>query len=173
MLCFIICKTLCCSERKRNQTSESINILHMYNGNVKLSFCPDNASRAAVRLTTTTYLHVWKTTMCKIEKKLKSKERTEKASANPNNRNIQAQATTEIVNAALPSSVLKVVLDHRVLPTRLPTIEAFAPRSRRSPRRRAKEQTYQGISNPSSQNPRELQELRVAGDHVNSKALRI
>lgn len=51
--------------------------------------------------------------------------RTENDSTTPHSRKAQAKATTDTVNAKLPSKVLDVVADHRCFPNRLPTTDAY------------------------------------------------
>lgn len=89
-------------------TSATTNILHMYNGSVKLSFCSDNASSSELTDTTTKYNIV------------------ENGSVYPSNRITHAQLTTDNVNATLPSTVFDVVGHHRCVPNRLPMIDANA-----------------------------------------------
>ena len=50
--------------------------------------------------------------------------RTEKSSVNPQIRNSHAHVTTDTANAALPSIVFGVLLDHRWRPRRFPTMDA-------------------------------------------------
>ena len=60
----------------------------------------------------------------RCEHEMKGGTRTENASVNPQIRRAQAHVTTDTANAALPSTVLGVLLAHRWRPRRFPTMDA-------------------------------------------------
>jgi len=84
------------------------NMLHTYNGTVRLSFCPLTASTIPPAATTAAYLPV------------------ENTSAYPAIRITHAHPITDTQNAMLPSTVLPLIPLHRCPPTRFPTIDANA-----------------------------------------------
>ena len=96
----------------------------MYSGSVRLSFCTDNASSSDDNTTAVVYLIVCpvRLSYCLAEKHT---EHTENGSTSPHSRRIHAHPMTDRANAALPSRVFEVVGDHRRVPIRFPTIEAY------------------------------------------------
>ena len=82
-------------------------MLHIYHGSVRLSFWTESASRTEVIDTTVAY-------------RIALNESTR-----PHSRRSPVQARTETAKAILPSTVLPELDDHRTLPKRLPTTDAY------------------------------------------------
>lgn len=100
-------------------------MLHIYKGSVKLSFWSDNASRTAETAITTVYcMSCQHHSQFQAHRLTHTDLHTENCSTTPQNRRAHAKATTEMVNATLPSSVFDVVADQRYFPSFLPTMDA-------------------------------------------------